>query len=89
MILGFATFLMTVHLVEQGGESMRMAQPHTGDATKIGTDREAMADHLSGTVYCDLLHPAIQTLSGQFERDAASAVDLIEKIFLFPRSYFR
>ena len=64
---------------------MRMTHPHTGDATKIGTDREAMADHLSGTVYCDLLHPAIQTLSGQFERDAASAVDLIEKIFLFVR----
>lgn len=64
---------------------MRMTQPHTGDAIKNGTSSEAMADHLSETVYCDLLHPAIQTLAGKFERDAASTADLIEKIFLFVR----
>jgi transglutaminase-like putative cysteine protease len=64
---------------------MFLTHTKAGGAVKNTTGGEAISDNLAETAYCNHSHPAIQTLSNKFQREAEDGVDLIEKIFLFVR----
>ena len=64
---------------------MLLTYTEAGDAATNMTGGDTIADSLAETAYCNHSHPAIQTLSDKFQREAEDRVDLIEMIFLFVR----